>query len=220
MTKVRGVLFDLDGTLRDTKTVIYSSVQYALKATVGREVSDEDLYEYMHHHMEVHKQFASEVTAEEFDAKFHENLIRFLPDVQLYEGTIELLEWVKSNDYKCGLVTSAISPEVKSFLEVMDVDNYFDTIVCADHVTNKKPHPEPVLRALDQLGLKSGEAIMVGDMRADILSAKAAGLQKIVMLTHGMERRESLVSAGAENICDNLTEVKSMLEKLTAEQLV
>jgi pyrophosphatase PpaX len=57
----------------------------------------------------------------------------------------------------------------------MNLDPFFEVIVAYDHVTNVKPDPEPIFKALEQLESAPEESIMVGDNYHDILAGKNAG---------------------------------------------
>ncbi len=61
-------------------------------------------------------------------------------------------------------------------LELMGLKPYFDVIISLDEVEHPKPHPEPVQKALEALGSKPEEALMVGDNHHDILGGRNAGV--------------------------------------------
>ncbi len=61
-------------------------------------------------------------------------------------------------------------------------------IVGADEVTHPKPHPEPVLLALDRLGTKANDAVFVGDSRHDIECGQAAGVATAAALWGPFDR--------------------------------
>ena len=74
---------------------------------------------------------------------------------------------------------------------------------------NRKPHPEPLLTALQRLGAQPPEAIMIGDSIVDIQSAQAAQI-RVGVLTHGHGTREVLTSAHPDWIVDSLSELISI----------
>jgi phosphoglycolate phosphatase-like HAD superfamily hydrolase len=80
-----------------------------------------------------------------------------------------------------------------------------------EDVTRRKPHPEVVLRCLDELELEPGEAVYVGDSQIDIEAGRAAGLRTVGVLT-GASSRETLVAASAEYILESAPELLELLE--------
>jgi pyrophosphatase PpaX len=106
-----------------------------------------------------------------------------LASVGLYDGAGELLSTLRSQGVVLGLVTSSWRPNLLPVLERTGVAELFSTVVTADDVASHKPHPEPVLLALEQLGADAGEAVMVGDSGKDIGAAAAAGVDSV--LIHG-----------------------------------
>ena len=57
-----------------------------------------------------------------------------------------------------------------------------DVLVCADEVTNPKPHPEPVQKALRLLGAEAGASVYVGDSIHDMVSGREAGVRTAAAL--------------------------------------
>ena len=87
------------------------------------------------------------------------------------------------------------------------------SIVTSDDVTATKPDPEGILKVLKELGVKPEEAIMVGDLEADITAGKKAGVLP-VGISHGFGTVEELTKAGAHTVVKDLTELKTFVESL------
>jgi HAD superfamily hydrolase (TIGR01509 family) len=85
------------------------------------------------------------------------------------------LRRLRANGVRLGLVTASTRGVVEPNLERLGLAGLFEAAWYADDVANGKPHPEGLLRALDQLGLSAGQAIYVGDTTADLEMARAAG---------------------------------------------
>jgi len=103
--------------------------------------------------------------------------------IRLYPGIGEMLETLKSRDYKLGIVTNKgrdfefEGQRIGCLNELKEVGiaHYFSTIVGFEDVTEQKPHPEGVKFALHQLCSKPQETLFVGDSAADIGAALNAG---------------------------------------------
>ena len=73
-------------------------------------------------------------------------------------------------------------------LKVAGLEAAFGVIVGADDVKHPKPHPEPVLSALQQVGAQPGEAVFIGDSRHDLESGRAAGVKTAAALWGPFDR--------------------------------
>ncbi|AHV95063.1 pyrophosphatase PpaX [Paenibacillus sabinae] len=176
---IEGILFDLDGTIVNTNELIISSFMYALEQHSQPALTREQMIPHMGTSLlDQLRAFTSlqDVTALEasyrlFQNEHHDELIRSFPNVN------ETLEGLRSRGIKLGVVTTKIRPTTIRALEMFDLLQYMDTIVTLNDVTNLKPHPEPVLTGVNNLGLSPEKTLMVGDSVVDIQSAKAAGVR-------------------------------------------
>lgn len=92
------------------------------------------------------------------------------------------LPWARSglrrlqrNGVRLGLVTASTRGVVEPNLARLNLEDLFETAWYADDVTYGKPHPEALLRALDELGLAAGDTVYVGDTTVDLEMARGAG---------------------------------------------
>src|SRR6266550_4430384 len=67
-------------------------------------------------------------------------------------------------------------------LRVSGLDEAFDIVIGCDDVTHSKPHPEPVLKAVEELGVQKKSTVFVGDSRHDMESGRAAGVKTAAVL--------------------------------------
>jgi len=179
MTKINTVLFDFDGTIMDTNSVIMQSWQHTFRTVEGKERPEEDIIgtfgEPLYVTMEkLLPQISVEEGAEIYRSFHHDN---FIDLIDIFPGILELLEGLKARGYKTGIVTSRLRHTTEIGLNKYDMEQYFDVIVTCDDTDKHKPDPEPVNIALERLGSKPEEAIMVGDSMFDILCAKNAGVK-------------------------------------------
>lgn len=209
--KIKAVLFDLDGTLRDTRQLIYDSVKHAVGESGGPDLGDTDLQEHIEHHTKVHQQFAPHVSVDDFEQIYFATLFKGLPDVDLYEKAAELLQELHSQGIKIAIVSSAGPDEIVAFLKRAGIRAHVDAIVGDNGVLARKPAPEPVLAAMRQIDVSAQDCAMVGDMRVDMLAAAAAHVPVRIGITHGFEDKKTLRAAGATHIVDSLAELPAVL---------
>ena len=117
---------------------------------------------------------------EEFFGKMETELMPKLPDVQLNPGVKETLEKIKKAGGKIGVVTTSKKRYVKRALKNNGLSKVVDVFLGKEDVENYKPDPEILFKALNFMGGKPSEAIMVGDTSKDIEAAKRAGMASVL----------------------------------------
>lgn len=179
MAKINTVLFDFDGTIMNTNNVIIQSWQHTFRTVEGKERPVEEIVRTFGEPLYVTmEKVLPQVTVEEGVAIYRDyHYDNFQDLVQVFPGILELLTKLKERGYKVGLVTSRLWQTTVIGLEKYDMQKYFDAIITHDDTDKHKPDPEPVNIALERLGTKAEEAIMVGDSMFDILCAKNAGVK-------------------------------------------
>jgi pyrophosphatase PpaX len=178
MAKINTVLFDFDGTIMDTNNLILESWQHTFRTVEGKERAAEDILETFGEPLNITMgKLLPQVAVEEgvkIYRSYHHD--RFTELIEVFPGIPELLSELKHRGYKTGVVTSRLRNTTELGLKTYDMEQYFDTVVTCDDTDKHKPDPEPVNIALERLGAKPEEAIMVGDSMFDILCAKNAGV--------------------------------------------
>jgi len=87
-----------------------------------------------------------------------------------------------SERYRLGVVTTRDREAAHAFLQQIGFDGRFEVVITREDVRRLKPHPQPVQKAAQALGLAPSQVVMVGDTALDIRSAKAAGAQAVGVL--------------------------------------
>jgi pyrophosphatase PpaX len=87
-----------------------------------------------------------------------------------------------------GLVTSKMRGGALKGLRLAGLEMAFDVVVGSDEVTNPKPHPEPVLLALERLGRRPADTVFIGDSRHDLECGRAAGVKTAAVLWGPFDR--------------------------------
>lgn len=184
-SRIRTLLFDLDGTLIDSIRLILDSYHHTVKTHGLPPRTDEEwlagigtplrvaLADLVEHPEQMEQLIA---TYRDYNLAHHDTQV--LP----YVGAPELVRRVKDLGYKTGLVTSKNRPGALRGLKLAGIADHFDVLVCADDVEHPKPHPEPVLKALAQLGALPEETLFVGDSVHDMRCGRAAGVLTAAVL--------------------------------------
>lgn len=127
----------------------------------------------------------------------------------LIEGVRPMLETL-ATQYPLALVTSRDQRGVEGFLEQYDLRGYFKLVVSALTAKRIKPHPAPVIYAAEQLGVPVSDCVMVGDTTVDVIAGRQAGAQTVGVLC-GFGERVELEKAGASLVVDRTPFLLSVL---------
>ena len=214
MAKVFGIIFDVDGTLFDTASLIYDAYDH-LAEVYGYEKPNR-------------KQVASLIgrpIPEIIDALFPgvdvpammetnmEFVVKNASTVLAYEGLHEMLEGLKLRKIRMGILTSG-SKKVLNLIEHHTVGDYFASVVYADRIVKVKPDPEGFELALKEMGTRASETIMVGDLPPDVQVGKKGGALATIGVTHGFGTKTVLKAAGADYIIDSLHELVGVVDAI------
>ena len=211
--RAAAVLFDLDGTLIDSIALILGSMRHAF-ARCEREVPSDDEWltgvgiplrtmfqRYAAEDVEIDRLIAA---YREHQLANHDSLVR------CYDEVPETLAALERAGHPLAVVTSKGDMLARRGLELVGIAAHFETIVSCDSCTRHKPHPEPVLTALERLGYEPGEAVFVGDSVHDIEAGNAAGVETVAALW-GPFSREQLAVAGPDRFIERIGELLQVL---------
>ena len=209
--KITTILFDLDGTLIDTNELIISTFMHTLDKYYPGKYQREDVYPFMGPSL---KDTFSGLDPDRVDEMILEyrtyNLANHDLLVKEFVGVKDTVHTLKERGYKLGIVTTKLHDVVLKGLRLMDLEPYFEAVVALDHVEKEKPDPEPVLKALEQLGAKPEEAIMVGDNYHDILAGKNAGT-KTAGVAWSMKGRDYLANFEPDFMLESMADILAIL---------
>jgi HAD superfamily hydrolase (TIGR01509 family) len=213
---VKGVIFDVDGTLADSVGMFYEVAQEVLQLAGAPLAPKERVYELMRVGDEnpLAKLFPpdypnpAETLKRIVDERMSEWMRRYHYETEAVPGSIELLHELATKGVRLGIATS--SGRALPFLDQWGVRHLFQGIVGREDVESRKPHPEPVLKCLGHLQLDPHEAVYIGDSPIDIRAGKAAGLYTIGVLT-GTSPHEVLSLESPDHILDSVAELRPFL---------
>ena len=122
------------------------------------------------------------VTEDDFQGVNNEVSGQFDDRFRLAEGTLELLTYLRDNGYKVGLVTTRGSNSLPRLLDMHGIFSHFDVIINRDDCHERKPHPQPILTALERLEIDPTRAMYVGDKQVDdIIAGNAVGMTTVLV---------------------------------------
>jgi pyrophosphatase PpaX len=173
-------LFDLDGTLIDSVELIMASFRHTMQVHLGHVPPDEDWRAGFGRPLRTQLGLFSEgengveamaATYREHNRTHHDRL------VHPYAGVREALDMLRQRDATLAVVTSKTRDLAWRGLRHCGLDGYFEVLIGIDDVTHGKPHPAPVLAALDRVDADPASTVFIGDSPHDVESGHAAGVR-------------------------------------------
>ncbi len=213
--EIKLIIFDLDGTLIDSRIDITNAINYALEPYgIGTFTVDEItrmvgkgittlIEDILRPHPDIKKEKVLKRFLEHYESHLVDNTMAY-PGVY---GTLErLYRWRKA------VVSNKREYLSKSILRALDLEKFFDIVVGSDTTPEKKPSPLPIDFVLDKLDITRSETVMVGDSEIDIKTARVSGV-KVISVTYGYRPRGVL--NGADYIIDDITELPALIESIS-----
>ncbi len=210
----RGVLFDLDGTLIDSRYAIIEAYRATFENELGRPLPDEledpsvlmaprppEIFAMWSDKdpLELERAYGRHYTAGAFR--------RVIP----YPGLRETLARLKKRKIAVGIVTNKKLSRVRADFAHLGLDpDLFATVVTADDTAERKPHPAPVLLGLQRSGLDPDQTWYVGDGPQDIRSGAAAGTGT-VGAAYGYYGAEALADHHPDHLLSTLSDLLNVV---------
>lgn len=176
----KAIIFDLDGTLLNTDTLIQESFKHVFKKYMPEHTLRQDeLLSFLGPSLkDTFSRYFDQTMVEElinyyreFNHSHHEDYVTIYPYVK------ETLQKLKELGYPLGIVTTKVKDAVYIGLDLFDLNDCFDVIIGHEDVINSKPDPEGIFKALK--ALNACEGYYIGDNVTDIQAGKNARLKTI-----------------------------------------
>ena len=122
-------------------------------------------------------------------------------------GLNESLSYYRQKEFKIALASSGTKKYIEMVLDRFKIKDYFDVVISGDHVKHGKPHPEVYEIALEKLGVKPSESVVLEDAEVGIESAKGAGCF-CVAVTNPYTPKQDL--SKADKVIHSLNEINTV----------
>lgn len=182
MSKIKAILFDMDGVLIDAKEWHYEALNKALKL-FGYEITR---YDHIHNFDGLPTREKLNMISEEY--YLPKSLHKFINELK-QEYTREMVELkckplfqheyalskLKNEGYKLAVCSNSIRSTIENMMEKSALINYLEFIMSNEDVKNSKPDPEIYIKAMEKLNLKPSECLILEDNKNGIKAALSSG---------------------------------------------
>lgn len=181
------VLFDLDGTLLDSAPDMLATVNRMRAARGQGPMPLADLRP----HVSRGSRAMSAAAFPELGGDVSPDMIREFLDIYeaelgrssvLFDGVAELLEAIENDGARWGIITNKPEYLAKQIMPQLGWESRCAILLGGDSLSQRKPHPLPLLHAAEALGESIDDCVYVGDDQRDIDAAGAAGMRSVVAL--------------------------------------
>lgn len=212
--RVDVILFDLDGTLVDSREDIVSAVDHTLQQLGLDKKSFEEIVSYIGTGVtDLIRQAVGEENKDAIDKGvdiFTDYFGEHYADKSvLFPHVHEVLEHFK--DKRSMVATNRRTSMTKATLRKFGIEKYFCKLIGGDDDDCLKPSSCPVDKALSGNINEGEKAIMVGDMALDVMAGKEAGILTCGV-TYGIGKRDDLEKAGPDHLIDDLIQLKDIVK--------
>lgn len=189
--EVSTVLFDIDGTLINTVPLIMASHRHTFAKILGWIPSDEEILSTIGEPLvATFNRYGDE--GERLMAEYISwSVPRTASHSTLFDGVVPMLEALRARGFLMGIVTARRCDGMAVCLDAFKLTRYFDVTVCAEDTALHKPAPDPILLAMERLGVTRADRVLyVGDTSRDLESARGAGSHFAAVGWTAMDRDE------------------------------
>lgn len=215
MKNIKGVIFDLDGTLLDTLEDLTDAVNHVMSAFSLETKSIDQVRSFVGNGVvrlielcvpggDEHEQFSEVLTA--FMAYYEAHCNH---KTRPYDGVLALIDKLHREGGKLGIVSNKFDLAVKA-LNRQYFHDWIDFALGVTDALHRKPAPDMVYACIEQMQLKPEDVVYIGDSEVDLMTAQNAGVDCISVLW-GFRSLEMLLEYGATQLVSTVDELESLL---------
>lgn len=217
--EIRGVVFDLDGTLIDSREDIARAANQALRAFGFPALALDEISQYVGDGASRLLERAARVGADDprlpelyaaFLAAYAADPVRY---TRVFPGVAAALDAL--GGLPLALCTNKPRVTTELVLRALELEGRFQVVCAGDDLPRRKPDPLPIRHIADRLGIPVEALVMVGDGAQDVEAGRAAGA-RTVGVRHGIQPIEKLLQARPDQVVESLLELPAVLGLATS----
>ncbi|MFQ6618500.1 MAG: HAD family hydrolase [Fidelibacterota bacterium] len=221
MKKIEALIFDLDGTLIDSRTDISEAVNFTLEKFDLPELPRRIIIDYVgdgsdklieralkrscaEKGMESPEKIDCSEALKIFSDYYREH---YLDNTVLYDGVKDVLNYFSS--IPMAVMSNKGYEFTEKILDGLEISQFFRVIMGGDSLPVRKPDPLPVLKIIEKIKCNPELTVIVGDSGNDILAGKRAGTITCAV-TYGLRSKSALLEFSPDYLIDRIQELKDL----------
>ena len=206
------VLFDLDGTLVDSGAIILSSFKHATQTVLRREFPDEHILAAVGgSNLSEQMRRLDPNRVDDLIAAYRTHNEPLHRDLLPCAGILDALGVLRRERRRVGIVTAKRRETLALALRAIPDLGDFDVVVTSDDTELHKPHPEPILHALELLDAPAADAAYVGDSPFDVRAGNDAGVFTVAVGWGNIHPRERVEAESPDAFVERPGELLDVL---------
>ncbi|WP_130803517.1 phosphoglycolate phosphatase [Acinetobacter ihumii] len=209
------ILFDLDGTLVDTASDMYRSMNLTLSHLGWPKVTETQVRQWVGQGTGKLCDSVLQFLFGQIEPEKHQQLLQKYLEVyeqelcvhsRIFDGVETFLKTCKDGQIEMACVTNKPEHLAKELLQKLGIEHYFGLVVGGDSLPLRKPDPLPLLHSMQVFHCAPPHTLMIGDSKNDIEAASRAGIDCIVV-SYGYNHGENIYDSDPQQVVDRLDQL-------------
>ena len=218
MNQIKGILFDMDGTVLASEGLFDKAIKIFLEEKniiiKSQELNIFKGLSYKDFYPKFTKKFKIRDEVELIRKRIRTNLYKLMEtDLKYINGFKSFhKDIIKYSDIKTAVVTNTTRKSYEKIQSIVNINKYFNYSITVTEAKKPKPSPEPYLQAMERLNLKPTNTIIIEDSKTGFLSALKTK-SKVVGITTTLRRQEIKNISKDIQIAKSYLEIKNFLKR-------
>ncbi len=223
MTRIKTVLFDLDGTLADTAPDLAAALNAVRQAAGKPALPFEKIRPAVSHGGKALIEVGFDLPPDSDEAEalrlqlldhYRENIAHH---TRLFPGMDKVLSYIEGNGGNWGVVTNKPGWLTEPLMAALELGQRAACIVSGDTLDQRKPHPAPLLHACELAGSLPEHCVYIGDAERDIIAGNHAGMHTLLALFGYLEDADRPHEWGADASVESADDILHWLNNMASE---
>ena len=214
--KVSAFLWDVDGTIVDSKNFAYDATNDVLRKLGKQTYTNEEYLELFSKDWEIHVKRMGIESAQEVNLLINTWNSRLVSDkhkFQLYDGILDILTYLHKRNFKMAIVSSSSRSQLQLYFDLFKINRFFSAVIAKEDADDQKTMTSPILKACEQLHVSPPNCIFIDDTEDGIEAAKNVDAVSIGV-TWGFNSSRRITAAKPDFLADSPDDLSRIIMEL------